>query len=185
MSSQSVIYVFLGYGEGKKEYHYFDPITQKLYVSRHVVFLEHIHFFSILSTTHSLTRFDLIRIDPFLNILIIYHLEFLVLQILILTFLPPLPLHSTQPIRTDHSAGIATLLSDTHTHAPFSSMVPQALSEIVNPPLRQSICIRKSIKLLDFFYSCYSSSFTFFLAFIHCLSEPSSYKKKILDLLWQ
>ena len=65
LSSQSVIYVFLGYGEGKKEYHYFDPTTQKLYVSRHVVFFEHIPFFSILSTTHSLTRFDLIRIDLF------------------------------------------------------------------------------------------------------------------------
>ena len=64
LSFQSVIYVFLGYGEGNKGYHYFDPITQKLYVSRHVVFLEHIPFFYILSTTHSLTRFDLIHINP-------------------------------------------------------------------------------------------------------------------------
>ena len=34
-------------------------------MSRHVVFLEHIPFFSIPSTTHSLTKPDLIRIDPF------------------------------------------------------------------------------------------------------------------------
>ena len=64
-------------------------------------------------------------------------------------------------------------------------MVPQDLFEIVDPPLRQSIRIRKSTKLPDFAYSCYSSSFTFFLAFIHCLYEPSSYKEAILDPLWQ
>jgi hypothetical protein len=65
LSTRFVICVFLGYGEGKKGYRCFDPITQKLYMSRHVVFLEHIHFFSIPSTTHSLTRLDIIRIDPF------------------------------------------------------------------------------------------------------------------------
>jgi hypothetical protein len=65
LSSRSAICVFIGYSEGKKGYRCFDPITQKLYVSRHVVFLEHIPFFSISSTTHSLTRPDLIRIDSF------------------------------------------------------------------------------------------------------------------------
>jgi histone deacetylase 1/2 len=65
LSSRSVIFVFLGYGEGKKGYRCFDPITQKLYMSRHVVFLEHIPFFSIPSTTHGLTRPDIIHIDPF------------------------------------------------------------------------------------------------------------------------
>ena len=55
----------------------------------------------------------------------------------------------------------------------------------MDPPLRQSIRIRKSTKLPDFAYSCYSSSFTFFLAFIHCLYESSSYKEAILDPLWQ
>jgi hypothetical protein len=55
----------------------------------------------------------------------------------------------------------------------------------VDPSLRQSISIHKSTKLIDFAYSCYSSSFTFFLAFIHCLSEPSFYKEEILDPLWQ
>ena len=55
----------------------------------------------------------------------------------------------------------------------------------MDPPLRQSIQILKSTKLLDFAYSCYSSSFTSFLAYIHCLSEPSSYKEAIIDPLWQ
>jgi histone deacetylase 1/2 len=86
LSSRSTICVFMGYGEGKKEYCCFDPITQKLYVSRHVVFLEHIYFFSIPSTTYNLTRPDLIRIDLFLRILIIHHLRFLVSQILLSMF---------------------------------------------------------------------------------------------------
>ena len=163
LSSRSVICVFLGYGEGKKGYRCFDPITQKLYVSRHVVFLEHIPFFSIPSTTHTLTRSDLIRIDPFSE---------------------DSDSLSSQVPSTDHSAGTDTLLSST-PEAPSSPMVTQASSEIVDPPLRQSIRIRKSTKLPDFAYSCYSSSFASFLASIHCLSEPSSYKEAILDPLWQ
>jgi hypothetical protein len=65
LSSRYIICIFLGYGKGKKEYYCFDPITQKLYVSRYVVFHEHIPFFSILSIAHSLTRFNLIYIDSF------------------------------------------------------------------------------------------------------------------------
>ncbi|KAF8404714.1 hypothetical protein HHK36_009602 [Tetracentron sinense] len=54
--------------------------------------------------------------------------------------LPSLPLHYTRRIRTDHSAGTDTLLSGT-PEAPSSPMVHQAPSEIVDPPLRQSIRI--------------------------------------------
>jgi hypothetical protein len=87
-------------------------------------------------------------------------------------------------ICTPNSAGTDTLLSDT-LEAPFSSTAPQASSEIVDPRPRQSIRICKSSKLPDFAYSCYSSSFTSFLASIHCLFEHSSYKEAILDPLWQ
>jgi hypothetical protein len=166
LSSRSVICVFLGYGESKKGYRYYDPITQKLYVSRHVVFLEHIPFFSIPSTTHSLTKTDLIHIDPFSE-----------------DSGNDTSLH-VRSICTHNSACTGTLLSGT-PEAPFSFTAPQASSEIVDPPPRQSIRIRKSTKLLDFAYSCSSSSFTSFLAFIHCLFEPSSYKEAILDPLWQ
>ena len=65
LSSRSALCVFLGYGEGQKGYRCFDPVTQKLYVSRHVVFLEHIPFFSIPDSPHNMTKSDLIRIDPF------------------------------------------------------------------------------------------------------------------------
>ena len=64
-----------------------------------------------------------------------------------------LTLHYTRPICTNHSTSTNTLLSST-PKAPSSPMVPQALSEIMDPPLRQSIRIHKSTKLPDFAYSC-------------------------------
>jgi len=162
LSSRSAICVFLGYGEGKKGYHCYDPITQKLYVSRHVVFLEHIPFFSIPSTTHSLTKTDLIHINSSSED----------------------SGNDTSPhvrsICTHNSAGTGTLLSGT-LEAPFSFTVPQASSEIVDPPLRQSIRNHKSTKLLDFAYSYYSSSFTSFLTSIHCLFlSPLPIKRQFL-----
>jgi len=42
--SQFAICVFLGYDKSRKVYHYFDPITQKLYMSHHIVFLNHITY---------------------------------------------------------------------------------------------------------------------------------------------
>jgi len=110
LSSRSVICVFLGY-------RCFDPITQKLYVSRHVVFLEHIPLFSIPSTTHSLTKHDLIRIDPFSK-----------------DFGSHTSPH-VRPIYTHKSAGTDTLLPGT-PKALFSSTTSQASSKIVDPPLR-------------------------------------------------
>jgi hypothetical protein len=135
-------------------------------MSRHVVFLEYIPFFSIPSTTHNLTKSDIIHIDPFYED----------------------SGNDTSPrvqsICTHKSAGTGTLLSGT-PEASFSSIAPQASSEIVDPPPHQSIRISKSTKLPDFAYSCYSSSFTSFLASIHCLFEPFSYKEAILDPVWQ
>jgi hypothetical protein len=129
----------LGYGKGKKGYHCFDPITQKLYVSRHVVFLEHIPFFSIPSATHSLTKSDLIHIDPFFED----------------------SGNDTSPyvrsICTHSSAGTGTLLSGT-LEAPFSSTAPQASSEIVDPPPRQSIRLFLLFFIIYFFFGFYSLS---------------------------
>ena len=48
----------------------------------------------------------------------------------------------------------------------------------IPPPL-------KFLVVPDFTYSCYSSSYTFFLVFIHCLSEPFFYKEVIFYPLWQ
>ena len=59
--------VFPGYGIGQKGYRCFDPVTKKLYVSRHVVFVEHIPFYSIPATPHDVVESDLINIDPFID----------------------------------------------------------------------------------------------------------------------
>jgi len=64
-SSRPAIYVSIGYGECQKRYHCFDLITHKLYMSHHVIFLEHIPLFSISSIAHSLTRSNLIYINLF------------------------------------------------------------------------------------------------------------------------
>ena len=80
--------------------------------------------------------------------------------------LPPISLHHSQHVFTNSSAGTNTLLSRT-PEAPSSLMVPQSLSEIVDPPLHRSTHVSKSTKSQDFAYSCYSSSFTSFLAYIH------------------
>ena len=54
-SPNSALCVYLGYGMSQKGYYCFDLVSHKLYVSRHVVFLEHIHFFYVLASSHHLT----------------------------------------------------------------------------------------------------------------------------------
>ncbi|XP_022873539.1 uncharacterized protein LOC111392423 [Olea europaea var. sylvestris] len=167
LTSRSAICVFLVYGQGQKGYCCFDPINNKLYVSRHVMFLEHIPFFSISDNTHDITKIDLIHIDPFFN-------------------------NINSPLF--HTVCTVDSLSPTGTHAlahdtPLASMASQAPPEVVNSAPAPSLSrypqrIRKSIQLSDFAYSCYSKSLCCFLTSIHKLSEPSSYKKAILDPLW-
>jgi len=100
-------------------------------MSRHIVFLEHIHFFSISSITHNLIRLDIIRIDLFFFVEDFDNISSQVPSI-------SDTLSYVQPICTHHPAGTDTLLSGT-PEAPFSSTTLQASSEIVDPPLRQSI----------------------------------------------
>jgi histone deacetylase 1/2 len=147
LSARSTICVILGYGEGKKGYHCFHPITQKFNVSCHVVLLEHIPFFSIPSTTYSLTRSDLIWIDPFSK-----NFDRLSSQVPSTSDTPP----HVRPICIHCSTGTDTSLSGT-LKASFSSTLSQTSSEIVDSPLHQSTHICKSIKLPDFAYSCYYS----------------------------
>jgi len=115
LSSCSAICVFLDYSEGKKRYRCFDPITHKLYVSRHVIFLEHIRFFFIPSTTHNLTRPDIIRIDLFFE-----DSNNISSQVPSTSY----TLSHVRPICTHHPAGTDTLLSGT-PEAPFSSTAPK------------------------------------------------------------
>jgi len=114
LSSRSTICVFLGYDEGKKRYRCFDPITHKLYMSHHVVFLEYIPFFSISSTTHSLTTSEFIRINPFFE-------DSDILSSYVPNTSDTLP--HVRPIYTHQSTSIDILLSGT-PEAPFLSTTP-------------------------------------------------------------
>lgn len=65
LSPRSTTCVFLGYGDGQKGYHCYDPTKYKMYVYRHVVFLEHILFYSFYYNSHTHIRSEFIHIDPF------------------------------------------------------------------------------------------------------------------------
>ena len=163
LSPRSALCVFLGYGIGQKGYRCFDPVSQKLYVSRHVTFLEHIPFFSIPARSHDVTQSDLQSIDPFAT-----NAEDTV---------PDLPAHETPPTSdTPETPGT----SDSAT--PMTAPVPDETTDVLP---RKSTRTCKSTKLPDFAYSSYSHSFASFIANIHRLSEPESYREAVTDPLWQ
>nr|GEU52887.1 uncharacterized mitochondrial protein AtMg00810-like [Tanacetum cinerariifolium] len=65
LSSNSTLCVFLCYGVSQKEYRCYDPVSQKLYTSRHVDFLKHIPYYFVPASSHNLTQSELIKFDPF------------------------------------------------------------------------------------------------------------------------
>lgn len=83
-----VICIFLEYDEGKKIYHYFDPISHILYVSCYVFFFEYILFFSISNESHNVSKSKLVHIDPFLDDINSFHVE---TGTLVLNHHPPSP----------------------------------------------------------------------------------------------
>ncbi|KAJ9567342.1 LOW QUALITY PROTEIN: hypothetical protein OSB04_003308 [Centaurea solstitialis] len=163
LSPRSALCVFLGYGIGQKGYRCFDPVSQKLYVSRHVTFLEHIPFFSIPAQSHDVTQSDLRSIDPF--------------DVDTDDTFPDVPAHETSatsdPPETSTSSDSAT---------PMTAPAPDETTDV---PPRKSTRTRKSTKLPDFAYSSYSASFASFITNIHRLTEPESYREAISDPLWQ
>ncbi|KAJ9544827.1 hypothetical protein OSB04_024534 [Centaurea solstitialis] len=157
--SSGVLSVFWG----EKGYRCFDPVSQKLYVSRHISFLEHIPFFSIPDQSHDVMQSYLRSIDPFDT--------------------------NTDDTFSDVPAHETSTTSDTpETSRPSDSATPMTApvpDETTNVPLRKSTRTCKSTKLLDFCYSSYSASFASFIANIHCLTEFESYREAISDPLWQ
>ena len=167
LGPKSAICVFLGYGIGQKGYRCYDPVSQKLYVSRHVTFLEHIPFYSIPPTSHNVTKSDLLHIDPF----------DVDIEATDSSMPPDLPLAENST--TSSVPGYETAPV---TVEPETAPVPV---EIEDPTLRRSTRPIKSTKLPDFVYSAYSGSFASFVANIHHLSEPASFREAVLDPLWQ
>ncbi|GFS43671.1 hypothetical protein Acr_00g0086350 [Actinidia rufa] len=65
LGAQCVLCVFLGYGIHQKGYRCYDPVTKKLYVSRHVTFFERLPYFTLPSKVTPVAKEDLIFLDPF------------------------------------------------------------------------------------------------------------------------
>ncbi|GMP22487.1 hypothetical protein CsSME_00000487 [Camellia sinensis var. sinensis] len=65
LSTRSVLCVFLGCSFTQKGYRYFDPVSRRLYVSRHVSFLERLPYFQLSPLTAPVSKEDLVHIDPF------------------------------------------------------------------------------------------------------------------------
>ncbi|KAJ9548119.1 hypothetical protein OSB04_020662 [Centaurea solstitialis] len=165
LSSRSALCVFLGYGIGQKGYRCFDPVSQKLYVSRHVTFLEHIPFFSIPAQSHDVTQSDLRSIDPFV------------------IDTDDIPAHETSTTsETSATSDTSETSRSSDSATPMTAPTPDETTDV---PLRKSTRTRKSTKLPDFAYSSYSASFASFIANIHRLTEPESYREAISNPLWQ
>ncbi|GMP82856.1 hypothetical protein CsSME_00036984 [Camellia sinensis var. sinensis] len=65
LSSQFVPCVFLGYRLIQKAYRYYNPVSHRLYVSRHVSFLERLPYFQLPPITTPVSKEDLAHIVPF------------------------------------------------------------------------------------------------------------------------
>ncbi|CAL8092397.1 unnamed protein product [Prunus armeniaca] len=188
LSARSAMCVFLGYGEGQKGYRCYDPSAQKLYVSRHVVFPEHIPFFSIPTSSHTLSNSELMYIDPFSPTNDDFSSSDNV-NISPISSSPSNPCVTSPPITQVYSRRKQVISSDTNN--PSSPLAPASTSVDVDPiapryPSRtHKPPNRFGYSYNDFSYSCYSHDFSSFLSSIHTLSEPTSYKEAICNPLWQ
>ncbi|GJU80749.1 retrovirus-related pol polyprotein from transposon TNT 1-94 [Tanacetum coccineum] len=170
LTTKSRLCVFLGYGSGQKGYRCYDHVGRKLYTSSHVQFLEHVPYFSVLASSHHLTQPELIKLDPFDDA----------------TETPQetpqeIPQKTPQETPTDTETPHVTIV----TKPP--PMATQSSTEVVigPPPSGRPKRNCKSTKRDDFVYSCYSHSFNLFIAYVHRLHEPMSYREAVCDPLWQ
>lgn len=145
-----------------------------MYISRHVVFLEHILFYSLSSDLHTHTRSKLIHIDHFSfddDISSYCNVE----NCRVYTISTP---------NLDVSL-VPTAFQQPHAIVDPTPHITTTLSPL--PPLhprRYPSCHCKYTNFSDYIYSIYSTSFVYLLTYIHSFPELSSYKKVILDPLW-
>nr|GEY19828.1 uncharacterized mitochondrial protein AtMg00810-like [Tanacetum cinerariifolium] len=158
LSLKSTLCVFLGYGVSQKGYRCYDLVGQKFYTSCHVDFLEYISYYFDPTSSHNLTQFELIKIDPFEAV----------------THEPPPVKHVPVPETTSE-----TTTPDTTPHTTTSIEIV-----VDPPPSGQPKHNFKSTKRDDFVYSCYSNSFSSFIFSVHCLHEPKSYREAVCDPIW-
>ncbi|GJV35020.1 retrovirus-related pol polyprotein from transposon TNT 1-94 [Tanacetum coccineum] len=175
LTSKSTLCVFLGYGSGQKGYCCYDHVGQKLYTSRHVQFLEHVPYFSVPASSHHLTQLELIKLDPFDDATETSE-----------SFTIPQETPQEIPQETQQETPTNTTPPVTIVTQPPPTAT-QSSTEVVDghPPSGRPKRNRKSTKRDDFVYSCYSNSFSSFIASVNRLHEPESYREAVCDPLWQ
>ncbi|CAL5369179.1 unnamed protein product [Camellia sinensis] len=186
LSSHCVLCVFLGYGINQKGYRCYDPTTKKLYVSRHVTFLEKLPYYTIPSTPVSLSKDELVHVDLFPQDVspdeFVFDLE-----------VSTLPFPSTSDISPAPSpapASPAPLIvyqrrNALPTSPVSSSTVPLNVSLDLAPPThRFPQRDRHPPNWYGFGNTCFSLSYQSFLSCLHTYFEPRSYKEACHDPNW-
>ncbi|KAL5762227.1 hypothetical protein ACOSP7_018491 [Xanthoceras sorbifolium] len=155
LEPRSCLCCFLGYGIEHKGYRCWDPISNRLRISRHVVFWEH-KMFSTMSKFHVSHNASLnFFIDPTIPLF-------------------PDDINPDTSHETQTSASDCTLPTP-ELSEPLADPVPESSHHSV-PHVRQSNRVRTpSVKLRDF--HCFST--------IISLHEPQSYKEASSNPVWQ
>ncbi|GJR33249.1 retrovirus-related pol polyprotein from transposon TNT 1-94 [Tanacetum coccineum] len=174
--AKSTLCVFLGYSVSQKGYRCYDLIGQKFYTSRHVDFLEHISYYSVPVSSHNLTQSELKEIDLFEEPTLI-----------VSPITPKLASETTSETTatTETPPVIIFEATPTVTQPPHTTTQLSSKVVVVPPANVQPTRIRKSTRKDDFVYSCYSSSFSSFIAYVHRFHELESYRAVVCDPLWQ
>ncbi|KAG9442993.1 hypothetical protein H6P81_018847 [Aristolochia fimbriata] len=162
LSARSAMCVFLGYGLQQKGFRCFDPMANKLRISRHVTFWEKIPFFSL---PQNKSQSDISPISVFdLFLVLSVPLSFSIEQ-----DAGSLP---ATPLSPECSLGLE-LVPHSDSSSPSSSALPLP----VDPSSRYPTCVRQPLARLND-YECYFSA----LCSIH---EPTSYREASSYPLWQ
>jgi hypothetical protein len=164
--------VFLGYGIQQKGYRCYDPVTQKLYVSRHVTFLERLPFFSLPPTQTPVAKEDLVHIDPF------------PLEVPVEEYVSTLDLSDVSKVPSSPSYPISPFPQHYVRRAPPTPRPPSASPDSDPPEPRYPPRDRRPPVRLGFTNTCFTSSYCSFLSRLHTYFEPRSYKEACNDPNW-
>ncbi|KAG9447270.1 hypothetical protein H6P81_013398 [Aristolochia fimbriata] len=164
LSGKSAMCIFLGYIIEQKGFRCFDPVANKLRISRHVSFWEHVPFYSLPKHSNQSSMSPTVVFDIFPD--------------------------GSSPLPSTISDSVAgSPFDDTLSLSPPAVDVPVPSSASPSEPIpplapdvppsapHQSSCIRRpSLRLND--YHCFFSALT-------SVYEPSSYREASSDPLWQ
>ncbi|GFS40400.1 anaphase-promoting complex/cyclosome 2 [Actinidia rufa] len=193
LSARCVLCVFLGYGIHQKGYRCYDPITKKLYVSRHVTFFERLPYFTLPSKAAPVAKKDLIFLDPFpADVSTEEYSSTLDIADIPLPATSPEVSDCPPPPTTSSLPFLIPLAPLVYSRRRVPSPIPSSSSvappsDFGNPdPPASRYLTRSRHPPVNFGFTntCFSSSYRSFLSRIHTYFEPKSYKEACNDPHW-